>query len=64
MKKVLAILMALAFALGCVSFAFAADPATGDTTAVSGKKKAKKSTKAKKAKKTKKPAGDAGMTKQ
>lgn len=59
MKKLLTVLMALAFALGCVSFAAAADTGAGDTGTTVSKKK-KKTTK----KKTKKNAGTAssGMT--
>ncbi len=65
MKKVLAILMALAFAFTAAPLAFAADQAAGDQTQMTTKKKKKVSKKkAAKPKKSKKATGDAGMTKQ
>lgn len=56
MKKLLAVVMALAFALGCVSFAAAADTTAGDTGQTVTKKKKKAAKKKATKKKVKKSA--------
>ncbi len=64
MKKLLVILMALAFSVGCASFVAAADTATGDQPAqTTTKKKKKKASKKKVSKKKASTAATSATTK-